>query len=292
MKRMDVSSFDEHHRNTKVAHFVKCMAHDKLLVVSKNGRAYELHAYKVPFSSLAARGVPLFQLLPDFGAGQGLASVVPVSGNRPDECLVLMTRDGLCLKTELSQFEYNNIRGKRIYRIKKGDELRWVRRCQSGDTILISSEQGRVMKTTSDAIVQRNRGAGGVLTMKLEPGENVAGMDVIPAGNEEQSFLLLISSAGLGKRLTADLIPETSRIAKGRNCFTMKDKEHVVSLHVCTEKDSVMLATRNGTITRTRLSNILPKSRRQRGVNVMKMDKKDEIAAVTIIPKELVAGDD
>ncbi len=304
MKRMAVNSFEAQHRNTKgkrglgrlrendmLMHCVKCRAHDKLLVVTKNGQAYELPAHKVPKTSLTARGVPVFQLLPDIEAGMGMAAVVPVSSSLPDEYLVLLTQDGLCLKTELSQFESFTCKGKRIMTISDDDELRWVRRCQPGDSVLISSENGRAMRVTSDDIPQRNRGARGVRTMKLRAGERIAGMDVMPAGSEQTAFALLVSSRGAGKRLPLESLQQKSRRIMGRQCIRLVEGERVVSLHVCNESDSVMLATKHGTIMRQRVSRIFTKGLRAKGVALQKLDGGDSIGAVTIIPKELAVDE-
>lgn len=308
VKRLALNEFDVQLRGTKgkrgvgqlrkddiVAQCFNCMSHDKLLVVSKKGSAYDVQAYKVPVASTNARGAPVFKLLPDFEAGQGMAAVVPVSVNEPDEYLILVTKKGQCIRTELSQFHVNNVRGKRIMSISRGDELRWVRRCRAGDSLLIASESGRVLRLNTDDIPLTKRGAVGVLTMKLDAGDTLAGMDVMPAALVNRAFALLVASNGIGKRITMELLPQrVGRRGKGAWCIKFKtgSNTHVVSLLVCTEEDSVMLATKNGTIVRQRVEKILPRSKKSRGIAIQKLTDGDVIAAVSIIPSELADDDE
>lgn len=308
IKRMAVSAFDQQQRGTRgkrgvgrlrendvLAHFFTCMAHDKLLVVSKNGKAYDLPAYKVPVGSPSARGSPVFQLLPEIEAGQTVASVLPVTDCQPGECLVLLTQEGLSIRTELSQFKVNNSKGKQIIRLDEGDELRWVRRCEADDSILIASEHGMIVRMHNSHVRGTARGARGVIAMSLYEGDAIAGMDIIRAQTEDRAYALVVTSLGDGKRMPVNRFEQHGRPRKGREGlrFRQNAEDRVVSLHVCCEDDSVMLATRDGTIVRQRISRILSKTiHRSRGCLLQRLDAGDEIAAVTILPSELSTSDE
>lgn len=313
IKRMAATSFGSQNRGTRgkkgvgrlrendmIAHFFACMTHDKLLVVSKSGIAYDLPAHKVPLGNPSTRGVPVFQLLPHIEVGTTMASVLPVTQCKEDEYLVLATQHGVIKKTALSAFEVNNSLGKRIIRIDEDDELRWVRRCTSADTIIFASENGLVARISAsdDSIRPLGRTARGVMAMRLNHGDAIAGMDIVEGGDSDEDasgekYVLVTTALGDGKRLPADVFPIIRRGGKGKRAIKFKDgDDRIISLGTCTEEDSVMLATRDGTIVRFRIARLpMRKLTRSKGLMMQRLDEGDAVAAVTILPKEL-GGDD
>ncbi len=308
IKRMPATSFESQHRGTRgkkgigrlrendmIAHFFSCMTHDKLLVISKSGIAYDLPAHKVPMGSPSTRGVPVFQLLPYIQAGQTMASVLPVTECKEDEYLVLVTQQGFVKKTDLSAFNVNNVRGKRIIRIDDEDELRWVRRCSAKDSIIFASQKGLIARiaASDESIRPRGRAAGGVIAMKLSSGDAIAGMDVIEgteSGTNRDKFVLVVTALGDGKRLPVDVFSTINRGRKGKQGIKFKagSEDRVVTLLTCSEEDSVMLATRDGTIVRFRISRLPVKHLpRYKGLLMQRLGEGDTVAAVTILPKEL-----
>lgn len=50
-----------------VAHFFTCRDHDTVLIITEDGQAYKLQAYKVPVSSKNSRGALIEKLIPNIG---------------------------------------------------------------------------------------------------------------------------------------------------------------------------------------------------------------------------------
>lgn len=304
----------------KIARFLSCMSYDSLIAISKSGVAYQLPAHKVPLSSLNSRGVPIFQLIQAVTAGETLASVLAVTEYTDDQFLVLLTRNGFVKKTPVSVFESLNVRGKRIIALDEGDELKWVRHCTEMDSLLIASQRGYVLRFATDANNLRvtGRTSRGVRAIRLREGDGIADMDVIEGVDEteadedeedigdndvgdgeavengedyaaDSTYILAVTRLGTGKRVKASSFRLHRRGRKGMKAIKLarEGEDALVALQTCVSDDSVMVVTSDGTIVRTPVGNIPVQSRFSRGVRIQRLDERDTVAAVTVLPKIL-----
>jgi DNA gyrase subunit A len=308
IKRMRATEFENQNRGTRgkrgvgnqrgsdvVCHFFTCNTHDKLVAISKRGIAYDLPAHKVPIGSRTSRGVPLFQLISFVGAGETMASVLPVSEFRDDEYFALLTKNGLVKKTALSAFRNMNVRGKIIIGLRDGDELKWVRRCLETDSMIIASAKGFALRASmaESSIRASGRGTFGVRAMNLAGDDEIVDMDILHGveGPDDSRYVLAVTSDGLGKRVEAGKFRTMGRTCRGNIAIKFKNGSdgRLVALQACNDGDSVMLVTNKGTIVRQEVSSITARSRAGRPVLLQRLDPGDEVAAVTIVPAQLSA---
>lgn len=313
IKRMLTTDFESQNRGTRgkrgvgnsrakdaVLHFFSCHTHDMLLAISQRGIAYGLPAHKVPIGSRTARGTPVFQLLPEevMSAGETMASVLPVAEFGDNEYLALLTKNGSLKKTALSAFENMNSRGKIIISLKEGDELKWVRRCVDTDSMIICSQLGQAVRLGLDAKNLRPSGrmSFGVKSMKLRDGDEIADMDILhgESDHEDSRYLLAVTTDGLGKRVRATEFRKLLRGARGVIAikFNASKTGKLLALQACNEGDSVMLVTKKGTILRQAVGSIMVRHRVGRPVLMQRLDAGDEVAGVTILPREFDVVDD
>lgn len=318
MKRMASSMFVSQNRGTrgkrglgelragdKIEHLFTCMTHDSLIAVSSGGIAYHLQALKVPQGGLSSRGVPLFQLLPAVAAGETMAGVVPVSedgkkGATGDaEFLVLLTKKGYVKKVAVEEVVRLNSRGKRVIFIEDGDELKWVRRCTERDYAVIVSRGGFVLKFRLDSKQLRRLGrtARGVKSMRLGEGDTIADMDVHSDEDdisEEKSFLMVVTQNGKGKRVGVDYFKSQNRGRGGLRGIRLipsddsAGDDRVIASQVCKEGDSLMLIASDGTMVKTKVDNIPVQGRFTRGVALQRLGTMASVAAVAVLPGQLV----
>ena len=194
IKRMPVSNFETQNRatrgkagakmkeNDEIQHFLTCCDHDTVLFFSERGVVYSMRAYQIPISSRVARGTPLVQLLP-IGHDEKITSIQGVSEFTDDEYLVMLTQGGYIKKTALSAFANIRANGLIAISLNEGDELRWVRLAQETDSILIGSRSGMAIHFRADRTQLRplGRTARGVKSMNLKAGDELVGIDILPA---------------------------------------------------------------------------------------------------------------
>ena len=192
LKRMPLNAFEAQSRATRgksgtkmkeddvVEHFLTCCDHDKVLFFSDRGVVYSLNAYQIPTASRTARGVPIVQMLP-IPHDEKITSIIPVSEFSDDEYLVMLTKGGYIKKTALSAFSNIRSNGLRAISLSEGDQLRWVRRARSEDSVIIGSRQGMVIHfhTDDNQLRPLGRTTRGVKSMKLRKGDELISMDIV-----------------------------------------------------------------------------------------------------------------
>ena len=192
IKRMPVSTFQAQNRATRgkagtrmkeddvVDHFLGCCDHDSVLFFSERGVVYSLRVYQIPTGSRTSRGVPIVQMLP-IPKDEKITSIVPVSEFTDDEYLVMLTRGGYVKKTQLSAFSNIRANGLIAISLNEGDELRWVRRARSEDSIIVGSKAGMAIHFRADDSQLRplGRATRGVRAMSLKGADELVGMDIL-----------------------------------------------------------------------------------------------------------------
>jgi DNA gyrase subunit A len=194
IKRMPVNTFEAQSRATRgkaaakvkdddtVEHFLTCCDHDSVLFFSDRGVVYCLKAYQIPVGSRTSRGTPIVQLLP-IPKEEKITSIVPVDEFSSDEYLVMLTKGGNIKKTELAAFSNIRANGLIAISLEEGDQLRWVRRARVEDSVIVGSRLGMAIhfRCNHEQLRPLGRATRGVKSMKLKAGDELVGMDILPA---------------------------------------------------------------------------------------------------------------
>ncbi|MBD2314882.1 DNA gyrase subunit A [Desertifilum sp. FACHB-1129] len=323
IKRMPVSTFEAQSRGTRgkaanrmkeddgIDHFLTCCDHDSLLFFSDRGVVYCVKAYQIPMGSRTARGIPIVQMLP-IPIEERITSIVPVSEFSDDEYLVMLTKGGYIKKTQLSAFSNIRANGLIAISLEEGDQLRWVRRATAEDSIIIGSRKGMAIhfRTNEEQLRPIGRTARGVRAMKLQSGDELVGMDILPMSivaklaiteneeidddseelpvlNGDGPWVLAITTNGYGKRVPVSQFRLQNRAGKGLIATKFKSRkgqDQLAALGVVNEEDELMLVTTRGIIIRQAVKAISIQSRGATGVVVQRLDEEDAIAAVALVP--------
>ncbi|AFZ57451.1 DNA gyrase subunit A [Anabaena cylindrica FACHB-243] len=194
IKRMPVSTFEAQSRATRgkagakvkeddtIEHFFTCCDHDSVLFFSDRGVVYSMRTYQIPLGSRTSRGTPIVQMLP-IPKEEKITSIVPVDEFRDDEYLVMLTKGGNIKKTSLAAFSHIRANGLIAISLEEGDQLRWVRRAKVEDSVIIGSRNGMAIhfRCTQEQLRPLGRATRGVKSMKLKKGDELVGMDILPA---------------------------------------------------------------------------------------------------------------
>lgn len=328
IKRMPLTTFEAQNRATRgragarikdddaVEHFFACCDHDSILFFSDRGVVFSLRAFQIPLGSRTSRGVPVVQLLP-ITREEKLTSILQVSEFSEDEYLVMMTTQGFIKKTALAAFSHIRSNGLIAISLEEGDELRWVRLARAEDSIIIGSRLGRAIhfRASHDQLRPLGRATRGVRSMRLRPGDELIGMDILPsaitASLEEQNedepddldveaiedviedaassgpWVLVITTHGFGKRVPVNQFRLQNRAGQGITSTKFKSvtpPDQVAALRIVTSEDELMLITVRGIVIRQAVKAISSQSRAATGVRVQRLDEDDAIAAVTVVP--------
>ncbi|HIK07699.1 MAG TPA: DNA gyrase subunit A [Trichormus sp. M33_DOE_039] len=334
IKRMPVNTFEAQSRATRgkaaakvkdddtVEHFLTCCDHDSVLFFSDRGVVYCLKAYQIPVGSRTSRGTPIVQLLP-IPREEKITSIVPVDEFTSEEYLVMLTKGGNIKKTELAAFSNIRANGLIAISLEEGDQLRWVRRARVEDSIIVGSRHGMAIhfRCNHEQLRPLGRATRGVKSMKLKPGDELVGMDILPAAildtlNTEEvdteeleteeletieetaevpgngsvgPWVLVITMGGYGKRVPVAQFRLQNRAGQGLMATKFKNrktKDQLATLGIVNSDNEIMMVTSRGIIIRQAVNAISIQSRSATGVRVQRLDEDDAITGVAIVPPD------
>jgi DNA gyrase subunit A len=300
-----------------IQHFMSCCCHDYILFFSDRGVAYSLRAFQVPEGSRTSQGTPMVQMLP-IPKEEKITSVIAVQAFTDDEYLIMLTQKGYIKKTALSAFSNIRANGLIAISLEEGDQLRWVRRARSSDSVLIGSRQGMTIHFKADGEQLRplGRPTRGVKSMNLRENDEVISMDILPSGvtdaiatasegddseedseeivtNSQGPWVLVITAGGMGKRVPVERFRLQKRAGMGLKALKFRlEEDTLVALRVVNEDQELMLVTSRGIIIRQRVNDISIQSRSAQGVRLQRLDSDDAIAAIAVVPTILSDEED
>lgn len=282
--------------------FFVCRNHDHLLFFSEKGTVYSTRAYQIPECSRTAIGSPLVQILP-IPPGERITSVKPVSSFKESEFLVMLTAGGFIKRTPLARFSAMRSTGILAIQLVSGDELKWVKLAAEGDSIVMGSRNGMVLRVLCDETVFRatSRTSRGVRAMKMKSGDFMGTMDVVPASVLQQleklettaPWLLFVTQKGFGMRVPLKEFSASRLNRTGlMGCKFIQEDDKLASVFIVgnavsengeIEKE-VVLGSHGGILNRMKLSQIPTRIRRRgKGVKLMRLEGGDQITSVSLV---------
>jgi len=273
--------------------------HDHILFFTNKGRVFQLRVWDLPESSRQAKGQAIINLI-NIEQGETIQSILTLPAQKdPDiKYLFMVTKNGTVKKTEIEKFA--NIRSSGLIAIKleAGDELSWAKTTSGNNHILLVSHEGKSIKFHEKDVRPTGRDTMGVRGIKLQKGDWVVGMEVLPSKIEQPQDkrkrvfkdILVVMENGIGKRTDISEFPLQNRGGQGVKVaeITPKTGKVMCSQLVTDEIEQVILTSKQAQIIKLPLRNIPRLGRATQGVILMRLDKnsKDTVAAVAYLKKE------
>ena len=305
----------------KEIHFAD--THTKLLVFSSLGKVYSLKSHDVPEASLKARGKPIVNLLP-FKNSEKISTFLPLplDENQWEKFYVIFTtKNGMVRKNKLIDVAKSGKRelrdsGKVSIRLDEKDELIGVKLCTVDDDILLSSSNGKCLRFPVEKLrLFSGLNSSGVRGIKLDKGNTIISLAILKHSvidmsirqeylraasesrketsslkngfeelNNNEEFLLAITSKGFGKRSSAYEYRISNRGGKGiTGIITSEKNGEVVDCFVVKDNDEIILVSDKGQIIRVNVNQIRIAGRSTKGVSIFKIPESDRIVSVSRI---------
>ena len=264
-----------------IEHLVYASTHDYLLFFTNKGRVFRLKTYDVPQAGLIARGVAIVNLL-QLQPEEEVTSVIKHTKDVSAESNIFMcTNHGVVKKTPLEQFKNVRASGLIAIGLSEGDELRWTRFSSGCDEIVISTMNGQAIRFNEADVRPMGRNARGVRGIKLRPGDQVIGMDIV----EETTQIFVISENGYGKRTAIAQFTPHRRGGVGIKSAIVNNKTgKLISVKSLTdESNEVIIISTQGQAIRLGMKDISALGRATQGVRVMRLNAGDNVAAAALV---------
>ena len=298
IKRMDSQTYHVQHRGGKgvigaamkeedvIDHFFLTNTHNNLLFFTNYGRVFQTKAYEIPTSARTAKGqsiVNFLQLSPE----ETITAVVSLKKEKDISFLVMATKNGIIKKTSIDEFSNVRRSGLIAIKLKKDDELRWVKSSSGKDNVFIVASNGQSIRFKEKNIRSMGRTASGVKAIKLKASSEVISMNVITDAQKDKRYIFTISENGFGKLSDLKFYKIQNRGGSGIKTAIANSKTGVLvnsKIINGTQLDNdLIIISQKGQVIRTPLAKIGKLGRATQGVRIMRLKNDDKISSVAIV---------
>ncbi len=270
-----------------VEYFLVASTHSYLLIFTDRGQVFWLKVYEIPDAATIGKGKHISNLI-NLQPGETVKGFLAVREFQPGKFIVMVTKQGVIKKCELTEFDNPMARGIRALTLDEGDELIAANLTNGNNFIFLGSHEGQAIRFNEEEVRPMGRTARGVRAMELEEGDYLVGTEVV----EKDGLILSISELGFGKRTPLEDYRLTHRGGKGViNMKTTAKTGKVVAILSVKEDSDLMIVTKDGKIIRIESSEIRETGRSAQGVRVVRMEEGDRVAAASVIPESEPIGD-
>ena len=257
-------------------------SHDYVMLFSDLGRVYRLKAYEVPEGSRTSRGMNIANLLP-LASGERVTSMIRVTDMEEEKYLVMVTRNGVIKRTNLSAFNTARKGGVIAIDLDEGDALSWVRLTNGDDELLVATRKGMAIRFNENDVRAMGRTARGVKAITLKDEDCVIGMSILREGG----LVLTVSETGYGRLSPISDYRLQSRGGKGLLNYHVEKYGDVAAIKVVDLDDDVILISADGVIIRIQASSIRVCARPSKGVRVMRIvGENNKVVTLSRAPHE------
>ena len=188
--------------------------HDTLYLVSENGKAAAIAVHTLPQSEKLSEGT-LWHKVSPLKADDRLAFVFALPAQKsalsPETYALTVTRGGMVKKTPISELPGPSAQTFKLVVVNDGDALGWIALTDGKREIALATAQGMGIRFSEEEVRPMGLVAAGVNGIKLGIGDEVVGMETLPADGD----LFLVTSNGKAKRLAQNDFPAQGRYGKG-----------------------------------------------------------------------------
>lgn len=240
--------------------------HDQVMFFTNFGRVYRLKCYEVPEGARTAKGINIANLLP-LSPDEKVTSMVQVPQWEEESYLVLITRNGIIKRTELSA--YRNVRKSGLIAIDldEGDLLSWAGITGGQDELLVATHDGMAIRFKETDVRAMGRSARGVKAITMREGDCVVGTSIL----REDGLVLTVSETGYGRLSPVSDYRLQNRGGKGLTNYHTESYGKVAAIQIVDRTDDIILISSDGVIIRIQADSIRECARPSKGVCVMRI---------------------
>jgi len=299
IKRVPVSTYRSQNRGGKgvagmttkeedaVEHLLVTWTHHDIMFFTDKGRVFNCKVYDLPSSSRIAKGqaiVNILQMAPD----EKVTAVITLDSKKKDglKYFFMGTKNGVVKKTEIEA--YRNVRKTGLIAVKLNadDKLKWVMTTTGNDKIIIVTRNGQSIYFNEKDVRPMGRSAAGVRGIRLRPGDEAIAIDI---ATDENCDVFTLLGNGFGKRTRINNFNLQNRGGIGIRASKISDRTGRVVEAMVARGDydgDVVIMSKNGQVIRTNLKSVKRLGRDTQGVTLMRLNKGDKVASMTLLKKE------
>ncbi|MFN9320560.1 MAG: DNA gyrase subunit A [Chitinophagales bacterium] len=283
-------------------HLFIANTHNVLLLFTSKGRCYWINVYEIPEGNKTSMGRAIQNLM-NIAGDEKILAYLPIENLKDEQYInshyvFFCTKNGVIKKTLLEEFSRPRQNGVAAITIREGDELLDALLTNGKMEMIIASKEGKALRFNESKVRSMGRTAAGVTGMDL--GDNasneIVGIVSVDKDSEIPQTVLVVSEKGFGKRTYIDdpedgeaIYRVTNRGGKGVKTLNITEKTgDLIAILNVIDGNHLMIINKSGIAIRLGVDKMRIVGRATQGVTLIKLDKKDSIAAVA----KVVADED
>ncbi len=274
-----------------VEHLFVASTHHTLMFFTEKGRCYWMKVYEVPEGDKTSKGRAIQNLM-QLPQDDKVRAIIDIKDFTDKEYInshfiLLCTKKGIIKKTLLEEFSRPRANGVNAINIMEGDQLIEARLTDGDCEVMMAVKSGRAIRFPEHKVRSTGRGAIGVFGIEVDnESDEVIGMICVKQEDTSRT-ILVVSEKGFGKRTQVDEYRITNRGGKGVKTINVTEKTgSLVGILDVTGKEDLVITCRSGVTIRTSIADIREAGRATQGVKLIRIDEKDEIAAISKIQEQ------
>ena len=164
--------------------------------------------------------------------------------------LVTITSRGYIKKTPLDDYlQIRNTKNIRCMKIRDDDSMVFAGIIMGNSNVLIYTKRGHYMYLTMNSISEQAKDSMGLISMKLDPDDEVAGMTVI---GKDDEFICIVTQRGLVKKCETKYFgTPLKRSSTNSQAYltTLETADEVINVLGLKEKNGIIVCTKSDVIT-------------------------------------------
>jgi DNA gyrase subunit A len=288
--KSSASMKDEDH----IEHLLVTSSHDTIMLFSNFGKVYWLRVFEIPVASRGAKGRPIINLLP-LREGESISALLPLpvvedAGKEEgdDEVaddvtveassyIFMATANGTVKKTAMQNFARPRSTGLIALSLDETDELVGVSVTTGKNDIMLVSSTGKTIRFKESDVRAMGRTAAGVRGIRLGEDAKVVSL-IVP---QEGSAVLMACENGYGKRTAVEDFPVYGRGGQGVIGIQVSERNGpVIGAAQVDETDEIILITDQGTLVRTRVTEVSCQGRNTQGVTLIRLTNDEHLVGI------------
>ena len=253
--------------------------HDHLLMFSNLGNVYSFKVYELPEALATGRGKSINQIL-TLAGNEHITAMLPVKEFAENQQVLMVTKQGVIKKTELSSFSNVRATGIRAVTLEDNDTLVSVKITTGSDEIILATTMGKSIRFSEADVRSMGRTAKGVKGIELGDDErdDVVAAEIVKL----EESILVVTANGYGKRSKIDEYRKQSRGGKGVKTIKVTERNgDVVGIMSVSEDSDMMFTTNSGRVLRIAVKSMRIMGRVTQGVCLMRILEGEKIVSMS-----------
>jgi DNA gyrase subunit A len=278
-----------------IEHLFVASTHHTMLFFTEKGRCYWLNVYQIPEGEKNSKGRAIQNLL-QISPDDKIRAIIDIKDLQDADFvnghyIVLCTKQGVIKKTSLADFSRPRQTGVNAITIVEGDQLLEAKLTDGSCEIMMALKSGRAIRFPEARVRSTGRGAIGVGGIEVDDAtDETVGMICINAATPDRT-VLVVSEKGYGKRTSVEDYRITNRGGKGVKTINVTEKTgKLVGIMDVAESEDLIITCKSGLTIRMKVADISELGRATQGVQLIRIEEGDEIAAITRIDVKDEAG--